>query len=320
MVNSSRRGGLPTCSRASLPIAQCPLNSKSMKILKSIPICLFLFVLFIPAPAFSQNNRLRAITYNIYEGMRLDTSAGKPIFVEWVKQMDPDVLALQEVTGFTQASLEKLAESYGHPYAVLLIEGEKFPVAITSKYPIVNVQKVSDNMDRGFITAHIKDFNVVSLHFTPFDYRKRRQEVELLLAHINAQSSKQQWLIMGDFNTVSPADSANYSDGRMVENYLKYEKKYAPIKKLVDNKLDYTVIEKVLANGFTDALKKTTPEFVKTVHPKRFEPKTGTDVTSRIDFIFVSRDLVKKISAAKVIIDDFTNNYSDHYPVLLDLK
>lgn len=289
-----------------------------MKIVKHILVFLLFFVS--SSAAFSQHNRLRVITYNILEGMKLDTSAGKPIFVEWVKQMDPDVLALQEVTGFTQASLEKLAESYGHPYAVLLIEGEKFPVAITSKYPIVNVQKVSDNMDRGFIIARIKDFNVVSLHFTPFDYRKRRQEVDLLLANINAHSSKQNWLIMGDFNTLSPADSANYSDGRMVENYLKYEKKYAPIKKLADNKPDYTVIEKVLTNGFTDALKKTTPEFVKTVHPKRFEPKTGTDVTSRIDFIFVSKDLVKKISTARVIVDDFTNNYSDHYPVLLDLK
>lgn len=289
-----------------------------MDLLKHILIFLFLSVLV--NPAFSQNNRLRVITYNIYEGMRLDTAAGKPVFVEWVKQMHPDVLALQEVTGFTQVSLEKLAESYGHHYAVLLIEGEKFPVAITSKYPIVNVQKVSDNMDRGFIIARIKDFNVVSLHFTPFDYRKRRQEVDLLMAHINAQSSKQNWLIMGDFNTLSPADSANYSDGRMVENYLKYEKKYAPIKKLADNKLDYTVIEEVLANGFTDALKKTTPQFVKTVHPKRFEPTTGTDVTSRIDFIFVSKDLVKSIATARVIADDFTNNYSDHYPVLLDLK
>lgn len=60
----------------------------------------------------------------------------------------PEVLALQEVTGFTQASLEKLAETYGHPYTVLLMEGGKFPVAITRKYPIINVQKLSDNMDR----------------------------------------------------------------------------------------------------------------------------------------------------------------------------
>jgi exodeoxyribonuclease-3 len=281
---------------------------------------LFLIFLFAWCTNFAQNKRLRVITYNILEGMKLDTSAGKPNFVNWVKQMGPDVLAMQEVTGFTQASLEKLAQSYGHPYAVLLIEGEKYPVALTSRYPIVNVQKVSDNMDRGFIMARIKDLNVVCLHFTPFDYRKRAQEVDLLLAHIDAQLPKQRWMIMGDFNTVSPADSAMYSDGRMAANYEAYEKKYPPIQKLSNGKLDYTVIEKIMASGFTDALKTTTPEFVKTVHPKRFEPKTGTDVPSRIDFIFVSKDLVKKIAAARVLVDDFTDNYSDHYPVLMELK
>lgn len=281
---------------------------------------LFIFGLLVHFKAFSQNNRLRVITYNILQGMRLDSAAGKPVFVQWLKQMDPDVLALQEVTGFTQASLEQLALQYGHPYAVLLIEGEKYPVAITSKYPIVNVKKVYDNMDRGFIMARVKDLNLVSLHFTPFDYRKRRQEVDLLLANIDAQTEKQKWVIMGDFNTVSPADSAAYSDGRMVANYQAYEKKYAPIQKLANDKLDYTVIEKITARGFTDALKATTPAFVKTVHPKRFEPKTGTDVPSRIDFIFVSKDLVKKITAARVLVDAFTDNYSDHYPVLLDLK
>lgn len=281
---------------------------------------LFVILLLAGYPAFAQHSRLRFITYNMLEGMKMDTSAGKTNFVNWVKHKDPDVLALQEVTGFTQASLEKLAQSYGHPYAVLLIEGEKYPVALTSRYPIVNVQKVSDNMDRGFIIARINNLNIVCLHFTPFDYRKRAQEVDLLLACLNAQPAKKQWVIMGDFNTVSPADSANYSDGRMVAGYEAYERKYAPIQKLANGKLDYTVIEKIEANGFADALKRTTPAFVKTVHPKRFEPKTGTDVTSRIDFIFVSRDLVKKIATAQVLTDDFTDNYSDHYPVLMELK
>ncbi len=107
----------------------------------------------------------------------------------------------------------------------LLIEGEKFPVAITSKFPILKVQKVSDNMDRGFITASIQGFNMVSVHLTPFDYRKRAQEIDLLLAHINAQPDKQNWILMGDFNTLSPLDSAHYSDGRMIANYQAYEKK-----------------------------------------------------------------------------------------------
>ncbi len=72
--------------------------------------------------------------------------------------------------------------------------------------------------------------------------------------------------------------------------------------------------------GFTDVVHIMHPTFVKTVHPKRFEPKTGTDASSRIDFIFVSKDLVKKAATARVLVDDFTDNYSDHYPVLLELK
>lgn len=281
---------------------------------------LALVCLFGIMDAAAQKPPMRLITYNILEGMKLDTASGKPAFVAWAKKMDPDILALQEVTNFTQASLEKLAEQYGHKYAVLLIEGEKFPVAITSKYPILQVQKISDNMDRGFITASIQGFNIISVHLTPFDYRKRAQEIDLMLAHINAQPSKQNWILMGDFNTLSPVDSAHYSDGRMIANYQAYEKKYAPILKLADGKIDYSVIEKVHKAGFTDILHKLHPAFVKTVHPKRYEPKTGADLSSRIDFIFVSKDLVKKAATARVLMDDFTDNYSDHYPVLLELK
>src|SRR5690606_33724832 len=142
----------------------------------------------------------------------------------------------------------------------------------------------------------------------------------LLLAYIKAQPSQQQWIVMGDFNTVSPADSVHYSDGRMVANYKAYERKYAPIKKLADGQLDYTVIGKVLGNGFTDAVRMKAPAIVITVHPKRLEPKFGTHVSSSIDFIFVSKVLVKDIAAASVLMDAFTDHYSDHYPVLLDLK
>jgi Exonuclease III len=271
-------------------------------------------VLFICTGAFGQ----RVITYNILQGMRLDSAAGKPAFVNWVKKMDPDILALQEVTGFTQDSLEKLAQLYGHPYAVLLIEGEKYPVAITSKHPITHVQKITDNMDRGFIMAKILDYNIVCLHFTPFDYRTRKKEVDLLLAHIPPRGKK--WMVMGDFNAVSPQDSAHYKDGRLVAAHESYEKRRAPIKKLKDGRLDYSVIQKMLDRGFTEAVAKQSPAFVKTMHTKRFEPKKRADVSSRIDFIFVSRDLVKKIKDARVIVDSFTDNYSDHYPVLLDLK
>lgn len=279
-----------------------------------------LLLLFGMSNAMAQTNSLRFISYNILQGMRLDTAKGKPLFVNWVKEQHPDVLALEEVTGFTQASLEELAKSYGHPYAELLVEGEKYPVAITSKYPISNVKKVISNMDRGFITAEISGYQVLVVHLTPFDYRKRREEIDLMLAEVQSNSNRKNWVLMGDFNTVSPLDSAAYKDGKLAESYKRYEKTYAPILKLSDGKIDYTVIQKVLNVGFVDAIKAKNPSFIKTVHPKAFEPKSGPDVPSRIDFIFVSRDLRQKILSAGVIMDPFTDKYSDHYPVVADVK
>ncbi|RZJ20490.1 MAG: endonuclease/exonuclease/phosphatase family protein [Acinetobacter sp.] len=282
-------------------------------------LTLLLFTLFGTQITYAQDKPMKFLSYNILEGMKLDTGQTKPVFAAWLKKQDPDVLALQEVTGFTQESLEKLANSYGHPYAVLLIEGEKFPVAITSKYPITNVKKVFDNMDRGFILAEIQGYQVGVLHFTPFDYRKRRAEVALLLAEIKSVQQAKKWVIMGDFNTVSPVDAEAYADGKLVIGYQNYEKKYAPILKLADGKIDYTVIQDMMDRGFSDALKLKHPEFIKTVHPKAFEPKNTPDVPSRIDFIFVSPDLKKKVSSAEVIKDDFTDVRSDHYPVYITI-
>lgn len=272
------------------------------------------------AGACAAQKHMRFITYNLLQGMKRDSAAGKPAFVEWVKSMDPDVLALQEVTGFTQAGLEVMAAAYGHPYAVLLVEGEKYPVAITSKHPITGVRKVYDNMDRGFIISTIAGYHTAVVHLTPFDYRKRQQEVNLLIAEIKNAGPSGNWVLMGDFNTVSPQDSLAYRDGRLAAAYRRYEQQYAPILKLDNGRIDYSVIQRVLDNGFSDALKIQHASFIKTVHPKAFEPKTGTDIPSRIDFIFVSDALRKKVRAARVPADGFTDQHSDHYPVCVDLE
>src|SRR5690606_38769534 len=205
-------------------------------------------------------------------------------------------------------------------YAVLLIEGEKYPVAITSKYPITNVKKVSDNMDRGFIQATIKGQTFVVLHLSPFDYRTRWAEIDLVLANVKSQPEIKDWILMGDFNSFSSVDSMAYQDGRLIQNLKKYEAKYPPIKKLVNNKIDYEVIDKVHASGFVDALKLYHKDFVKTVHPKKFEPHGLPDVPSRIDFVFVSKTLKKKVTKSEVLVDDFTDSHSDHYPMMVEVK
>lgn len=79
-----------------------------------------LFALIAAAGASAQKRSFRVLTYNVCEGLKMDTTASKERFVAWMRELDPDLAALQEMNGFTQARLEKLAAAYGHSHAVLL--------------------------------------------------------------------------------------------------------------------------------------------------------------------------------------------------------
>lgn len=179
----------------------------------------------------SETKNLKIICYNILYGMRRDTTQGKRLFAEWVRQQNPDILALQEVNDFTQFTLETLAAEYGHDYAVIskdpkLIPGSvgsrtKFPVSISSKSPVVNVDKVLDNMWHGFIKCKVEGYNVIVLHLNPHLYEARRREIRTVLETVKQSGLFEKWIIMGDFNTVSPLDSAVYADGKYLQRKMR---------------------------------------------------------------------------------------------------
>ena len=247
---------------------------------------------------------LKIISYNILMGMKTDTTEGKQQFVAWVKEKDPDILALQECNGFTQKSLEALAATYGHPYAVI-VQTNGYPTGLTSKYPIAAIQKVNENMTHGFIMARIEHYNIVVLHFNPHQYRKRREEVAMVLKYIALEEDRKNWVIMGDFNSHSPLDKALHSNGRVIARQQSVTKERPHIHNLINDKeIDYTVQQSMLDAGFVDA-----------VH-------AGGNATSdsRIDYIYVSKDLRRKLRHASFILDDFTKKFSDHRPIILELK
>ena len=61
--------------------------------------------------------------------MKLDKAQNFDNFVDWVKEKDPDFMALCECNAFTEESLTALAGRYGHPYAILCKESG-FPVGL----------------------------------------------------------------------------------------------------------------------------------------------------------------------------------------------
>ncbi|MBC9932647.1 endonuclease/exonuclease/phosphatase family protein [Chitinophaga qingshengii] len=273
----------------------------------------FLLLIFCCLYMAGAQAQLRVLSYNILEGMVTDTTKGKTVFVDWVKQFNPDIVALQECNKFTQKSLEELAATWGHPYAVIVKENG-YPTGLTSRYPITNIQKVTENMTHGFIMANVLDYNIVVLHLNPHKFRKRNEEMRNILANVEQKNNKKGWILMGDFNSNTPQDLPRLDTNRVKVAHLNAVKKNPNIENLNDGNIDFQVQQQMLDAGFVDAL----------YEYDRLERATaGSDTIrskSRIDYIYLSKDLAKRVKTCHFIYDDFTAKYSDHRPVYMELK
>lgn len=276
------------------------------RILISLFFCLYIAGAQAQAP-------LRVLSYNILEGMVTDTTKGKEVFVQWVKQFNPDIVALQECNKFTQKTLEELAAAWGHPYAVIVKENG-YPTGLTSRYPVTNIRKVTENMTHGFIMAHVLDYNIVVLHLNPHKFRKRREEISSILANIEQTKDKRRWILMGDFNSNTPLDMARLDTNRIKTAHLNAVKRNPKIENLDNGSIDFQVQQQLLDAGLVDALYE---------YDREARATGGKDTirsTSRIDYIYLSKDLAKKVKTCHFIYDDFTARYSDHRPVYMELK
>jgi exodeoxyribonuclease III len=275
-------------------------------------------VLAISSLSFASQDKLngketiKIISYNVEDGMSKDTTPGKTEFAAWLKAQDPDIVGFQELCGFTQSKLEALAAKYNNPYAILMHQGY-YKVGITSKYPIVNVQIVNDNMSHGFIQAQINGYHIVVAHLDPHSYTQRRREIKIVLATIKAsrQNSKEKWILMGDLNSVSPLDKSFYAvDDKRRQRIINDEKLHAYDQNLIDGvTIDYLVQQDVLDAGLVDSF-----------HAIKDNELKSSETTGRIDYIYVSENLRHKIIAANFIRDAFTKTHSDHVPMCLVLR
>jgi exodeoxyribonuclease-3 len=239
--------------------------------------------------------KLRVLSYNVLTGFQKNPQQADR-FVEWVKVVDPDVIGLQELSTFTRDSLERLAHRYGHSYAVLL-KGKNAPVGITSKYPVTNLEKMTETMHHGCIHAEVNGHHFFITHLSPFSYVKCLEEIKEILDSAAKIPSGKGILIMGDLNSFSPEDSVHYCPAR----------KYGVVQMLIDK-------------GFTDSYKKINKPFGSSFPTAAYVTKVKTKQPVRIDYIFVNSILAEKLITATIIRDSVTDQLSDHYPLVVEFK
>lgn len=273
---------------------------------------LLITIFYSPLEAHSQD-KMKVLSYNIFNGFRSD-SVIQEKYLQWVRVIDPDVVAYQEMNHFTQERLESLASQYGHPYAVLS-KTEGYPVALSSKYPIVNVQKVIDNMWHAYLYANINSTHVFVVHLSPHVYEKRHEELKLVLAHAATLPKDEGIIIMGDFNSFDKRDASHYGDD-MLKEFQEREIKNKH-RNLNDGEIDYSVIDQMTASGFKDAYRLVNDNFKSSKQTK--VKKYDSYPNRRIDYIWVNPVLEKHVIKADIIHDKDTDWISDHYPMYMEL-
>lgn len=286
------------------------------------PICLLVSLLFsFLVNDLSAQQKVKILSYNVLYGLQED-SVNIDRYVALVNELQPDIVATQEMNGWKQKTLEELAGRYGHPYALQSKE-EGFPVALTTRTPMVNFKKVTENMWHSYIYAKVRGIHLFVIHFSPFSYQKRLEEVANIIAQTQEIPKDEPILIMGDFNSLSGSDSGEYGEN-VLSGMQAQEEKHDHVRNLNNGQIDYTVLGKLEEAGFKDSYKLLTAEFTGSVPTyksgKGKIKDSNTGIPKRIDFVWCNAVAAKYVTKSVVLKNERTDVISDHYPVYVELE
>jgi len=161
-------------------------------------------------------------------------------------------------------------------------------------------------------------------HLSPFDYKFRRQEAQILTHYADSLGLKD-YLIAGDLNSISPYDADHTAKKKKwIRGIKKGDAKRPDWNNLNElGTFDTSVISAFLSSGLEDPLWRfaRNPKDRMT-HPTAFSRKLPPDsprldsTSVRIDYILLSKPLMQRCIDARV---DRVEGVSDHYPVVVKL-
>lgn len=293
-----------------------------MKIFKAISLFFLLFTFSFKGIAQDTNQQtLKVISYNIWNGFEKD-AARRARFVDWMNEQKPQIVALEELVGFTEKDLSELAASYGHPY-VAIVKEEGYPVGLTSRQPIRVIKKQVEGFWHGMLHAQTYGLDIIVTHLSPFEWDYRLKEATAITQYIR-ENELNKCLVMGDFNAYSPFDADEVeTHTELRKNMLGWDKKHPEYGNMHGEQFDYSVLSQFLSIGFADPVKMFVSANKRMSYPAAtlYEWQWGDPrlkmLGERLDYILVSPSLAPRCVHASVHNGKDLEGISDHYPVSL---
>lgn len=247
---------------------------------------------------------LRVLTYNIHGG----PPGVLPAVAQVIRAQQPDAVALVEPPDATQ--VDALARSLD--MRAVYAEQSRFPVAWLSRPPVASAQAHeylggAKQMLQLDITWAGQEISLFAVHLgagrTGQYERRRAREVTELLGYLPRVSGRPH-LLAGDFNALHPMDAVARPRLLGVVPYTS-----------AAERAERLAIPLLLEAGYTDCFRamhrgaSREPGYTFALpHPRM-----------RIDYIFASMQLARRLVACDVVTAPPAPHASDHFPVIAEL-
>lgn len=263
---------------------------------------------------------MKIISWNV-NGIRAVHKKG--FFLPFVKKYKPDIICLQETKAEQHQSEVDLGEyeeywnsasrkgysgtaifTKNKPLSVLL----NLPEKIIKKYGFTNDEYGNPNEEGRITTAEFKDFYVISV-YTPNAKDdlsriplRHKQWDPAFLAYVQELEKNKPVIFCGDLNVAHTSeDLARPKENEGKKGFTKEER---------------AGIEKIIESGFVDTFRIKTRGNGHYTWWSHFANARARNIGWRIDYIFVSGKLAKKVKTAKTLPEVLG---SDHCPVLVEI-
>ena len=282
---------------------------------------LFFLGIFLITPLLlvaNERKSVRVLTYNAWYGFTKKADR-KPEWLRYVRSLQSDIVALQELNGYTEEKLAEDGKFWGHKFTALL-KKDGFPTGITSRYPIENLSRVTEGYHHGMLSCKTGGIQVYVIHLHPGHWEIRHQEIDLLLKTLASHQLNEPVLLIGDFNTFSARDQAHYQQSPdMIPFFRRLDIRWKSNRNLRNDRLVYSHLQKIERAGYQDVIAERRERFLGTFPTKlRLDEDNGP--SRRLDYIFANKVLAEKCIKAQYLINSKTDLLSDHYPAIAEFE
>lgn len=258
---------------------------------------------------------IRIASYNLWNGSKETYFR----FVDFVKAQHIDVLCLQEINGWQDDNFAKLNDfsdragftdyEYGN-------SNSEFKLATLTTMPAISKTVHQEGFWHCVVETHVRfgeaELVIFNVHLDPWKEDPRVKEIERILSKVDPNKFT---VITGDFNSVSRQD--NYPP-EFLQTLQKRQ-----FYKFGQEALDFRVTDSLAKAGFVDVAAQLGRFDITAPTPygesNSYEEMPVSEVPARIDYAFVSSNLVSMIQDLTVVKDEETNKISDHYPLILTI-